>query len=78
MPRELDNPDFGAYHSRNMAIPFAHLRAAAALGSWLLGHATEFSGADGVESFTPSQLLSLTGAAFASLRSRESHPHFGT
>ena len=31
MPRELDNPDFGAYDSRHMAIPFAHLRAAAAL-----------------------------------------------
>lgn len=31
MPRELDNPDSGAYHSGHMAIPFAHLRAAAAL-----------------------------------------------
>ena len=31
MPRELDNPDSDAYHSRHMAIPFAHLRAAAAL-----------------------------------------------
>lgn len=31
MPFELDNPDFDAYHSPIMAVPIAHLRAAAAL-----------------------------------------------
>ena len=48
------------------------LRHAAALGSWLLGHAAELArraDGDAVESFTPSRLLEMTGAACASLRS---------
>lgn len=55
------------------------LRAAAALGSWLLGRAAELArvaDGDAVESFTPTRLLELTGAAFAALRAEAGiHPH---
>jgi hypothetical protein len=44
---------------------------AACLGSWLLGFAAEqarLADGDAPETFTPSRLLEMTGAAFSALR----------